>query len=142
MDFAKLLQVGRWLEPFPGSPSAIYLVAVAAFVVWTIACMVLYIGRRRIFAGRGALIGMTKRLGGYAIAIGWVGLFFLAMRYLAVPYLDVRFLLYLTILAAIGYLGFIAYYVRRHYPTRVAEVKAHDLRRRYAPTPKRKKRRR
>ena len=140
MNFANLIH--GWFDPFPESPTTVHYVAVSAFVVWTIASMVLYIRRRSIFAGRGALIGMTKRFGGYAIAIGWTGLFLAAMRYLAVPYLNIRFLFYLTILSAIGFLGFVAYYVRRHYPTRVAEVKAHDLRRRYASTPKRKKRRR
>lgn len=142
IQIQKLFVLGRWFDPFPPPPSPIYLVAVAAFVIWTIASLYLYFFRRRVFAGNGALIGMATRLGGYAITIGFVGLFFLAMRYLQVPYLDVRFLLYLTILSAIGFIIFIIYYLRRRYPARVAQVKALELRQRYGPERKRRKRKR
>ncbi len=141
MQPEKLLDLGRWFTPFPGPPGPLYLVATGAFLIWTIASVGLYAGRRRFFAGNGALIGMATRFGPYGIAIGVVGLFLLAMRYLDFPYLDARFLLYLTILAAIGYLGFLAYYLRRRYPARLAAVRAEELRRRYTP-PARKKRRR
>ena len=142
MQLAKLLEVGRWFEAFPGPAGPLELVAVVAFGMWTAASIYLYLARRKVFAGKGALIGMVTRLGPYAIAIGVLGLFFLAMRYFGVPYLSIRFLLYLTILTAVGYLGFVVYYLRFRYPRRVAEVRAFEMRRRYSPQPKRGKRRR
>src|SRR5438105_14724962 len=111
MDLRKLLEVGRWFDPFPEPPSQIYLFAVGVFVLWTIAAMVLYFFRRRLFVGRGALIGMVTRFGWYAIVIGWTGLFLLLMRYGGVPYLDIRFLLYVTILAAVAFVVFVGYYL-------------------------------
>ncbi len=140
MQLQKLLDLGRWFTPFPEPPSQIYLVAVVAFAIWTIVSVVLYIYRRRFFKGRGALIGVVTRLDPYAITIGGLGLFFLAMRYLGIPYFDIRALLYLTTLAAIGYLGFLVYYMYRRYPKRIAEVQAHALKQRYQPD-RRKKRR-
>jgi len=142
VQLQKLLDVGRWFDAFPGEPSQIYLVAVVFFLIWTIVSASVYYFRRKIFAGNGALIGMATRFGPYAIAIGLAGLFLLAMRYAGIPYISIRFLLYVTILAAIGYVGFLVYYLVRHYPARLAEVRAAEMRRRYAPERKRGKRRR
>lgn len=142
MHLEKLLEAGHWFNPFPGPPSSLYLLATTGFVLWTVASLFLYYFRRQIFAGNGALIGILTRFGPAAIAIGLTGLFLLAMRYAGIPYLSIRFLLYLTILAAIGYLGFLVYYFLRRYPARLAEVRAAELRRRYAPERKRGKRRR
>ena len=141
MHFEVLLNTGHWFEILPGPPSPFYLVVVAAFLAWTATSVYLYSFRRKTFLGNGALIGVVARFGPYAIAVGITGLFLLAMRFVEFPYLSMRFLLYLTILSAIGYLGFLVYYMYRRYPNRVAEVRAHDLRRRYAPERKRRKRR-
>ncbi len=142
MHLQELLDIGHLLDSFPGPPSPIYLVAAVVFLIWTSASLYVYYFRRKVFAGNGALIGMATKFGPYAIAIGVIGLFLLAMRYLGIPYISVRFLLYLTMLAAIGYVGFLIYYLVRRYPSRLAEVRAAEIRRRYAPERKRGKRRR
>jgi hypothetical protein len=142
VQLEKLLDVGRWFDAFPGPPSAIYLVAVIVFTAWTLVSVYVYYFRRKIFAGNGALIGMATRFAPYAIAIGLIGLFLLAMRYAGIPFISIRFLLYVTILAAVAYLGFLTYYLIRRYPARLAEVRAAEIRRRYAPERKRGKRRR
>jgi hypothetical protein len=137
---SKLIDPSRWFQPFPEAPGALYIVVAVAFIIWTIASILVYMRRRQLFAGNGALIGIVTRFGPYAITIGAIGLFLLAMRYLGVPYISIRFLLYVTVLAAIGYLGFLVYYLRWRYPSRLAAVRAEELRRRYAAS--RKKRRR
>jgi hypothetical protein len=141
VDYRRLLDVNHWFDPFVGPPSQLYLGLVVLFVLWTIVASAAYAFRRRFFRGNGARIGMATRFGPYAITIGGVGLFFLAMRYLQIPYFDVRFLLYLTILTAIGFVIFLAYYQTRRYPSRLAEVRAHELRQRYQPERRRKRRR-
>jgi amino acid permease len=140
VQFEKLLVPRWWFNPFPEPPSPIYLVAVVVFVLWLGASIAIYVFRRQLFAGNGARIGMATRFGPYSITIGAIGIFFLGMRYAEVPYVSIRFLLYATILVAIGYLVFLAYYVWRRYPLRLAEVRAHEQRRRY--TSERKKKRR
>ena len=140
MQPSKLLDLSRWFAPFPEPPGSIYLVAVVVFGLWTIASVLLYVRRRQLFAGNGALIGMGTRFGPWAILIGGIGLFLLLMRYLGVPYISIRFLLYVTILAAIGYVGFLIYYLRRRYPGRLAAVRAEEQRRRYAASRRRKRR--
>jgi amino acid permease len=140
LDLKKLVDVGRWFTPFPEPPSRLYLVVVAFFVVWTIISIYLYAFRGRVFARDGVLKGMATRFGWYAIWIGIVGLFFLAMRYAQIPYFDIRAFLYLTILVAVGFVGFLSYYLRARYPRRVAELRELELRRKYAPDPRRKRR--
>lgn len=142
MQLQQLLDLGHWFEAFPGPPGPLYLVLLVFFVVWTVVSLYLYWFRRTVFAGNGALIGIASRYGRYAIAIGLLGLFLLVMRYLGIPYLSIRFLLDLTVLAAAGYVIFLIYYMIARYPRRLAEVRAHDLRRQYAPSRKRAKRRR
>lgn len=141
MDPSKLFDLSRWFAPFPEPPGPLYLVAAVVFVIWTIASIVIYIRRRVLFAGNGALIGVVTRFGPYAITIGVTGLFLLIMRYAGIPYISIRFLLYLTILSAIGFIGFLVYYSQKRYPARVAAVRAEEIRRRYA-TDRRKKRKR
>jgi hypothetical protein len=138
---SKLIDLSRWFAPFPEPPGPLYLVAVVAFGLWTIASVFIYVRRRQLFVGNGALIGVVTRFGPWSIAIGGTGLFLLLMRYLGVPYISIRFLLYLTILTAIGFLGFLAYYFRQRYPARVAAVRTEEIRRRYS-ADRRKKRRR
>lgn len=142
LQIQKLLQPGHLLNWLPGPPSAFYLLIVAAFLIWTFASSYIYVSRRRLFIGNGASIGMATEFGPYAIAIGGIGLFLLLMRYLGVPYLSIRAILYLNVLVAIGFLGFLAYYVRVRYPARLAKVRSEEMRRRYAQERKRGKRKR
>ena len=133
--------ISGWFTPFPTAPSTLDLVAVVFFGLWTIASIAIYVRRRQLFAGNGALIGVITRFGPYAITIGVVGLFLLLMRYLSVPYISIRFLLYLTAISALGFVVFLVYYFRQRYPSRLAAIRAEELRRRYA-ADRRKKRRR
>ena len=63
------------------------------------------------------------------------------MRYAGVPYIDIRFLLYLSIVSPFAFAGFIAYYLRRHYPAQVQAIRAEEVRRRYAPKRNKKRQR-
>lgn len=142
VQFQGLLDPNHWFDPTPNPPTPAFFVGAAAFVIWTALSLYVYYFRRRIFAGNGALIGMATRFGPYAIAIGLIGLFLIAVRLAGIPYISIRALLYLTALAALGFLGFLVYYLIRRYPARLAEVRAGEMRRRYAPERKRGKRRR
>ena len=132
--------ISGWFTPFPERPSVLDLIAVVLFGIWTMASVFVYVRRRQLFAGNGALIGMGTRFGPWAILIGSIGIILLAARYAGVPYIDMRFLLYLTALSAIGFVVFLAYYLRRRYPARLAAVRAEEQRRRYAASRRRKRR--
>jgi hypothetical protein len=142
VELSKLFDLARWFNPFPEPPGILYIVALVAFGLWTIASIAVYLYRRRLFVGNGALIGIVTRFGPYAITIGGIGMFLLVVRFVGIPYISIRFLVYLTILAAIGYLVFLGYYLARRYPRRVAQVRAAEIRRRYTSTDRRKKKRR
>jgi len=139
MNFAALIDVSRWFEPFPSPVAWPEWAALVGFIIWTVGITLVYRFRRRVFAGNGALIGMGTRFGPYGISIGVLGLFLLACRFASVAYLSMRALLYLSILCVIGYVGYLGYYYRRHYPADLAAVRAQELRRRYT-APRRKKR--
>jgi amino acid permease len=141
VNFKDLFTISRWFNPFPEPPSPIYLFLIAFFVVWTAASIYVYRFRRRIFAGNGALIGVVTRFGPWAITIGAIGLILLAVRYAGIPYIEIRFLLYLALLSTVAFAAYIAYYLRRRYPRQLAAVRAEEVRRRYT-TERRKKRRR
>ena len=141
MELSKLLDLSRWFAPFPEPPGPLYLVAAFVFVIWTIASVVIFLRRRILFAGNGALIGVVTRFGPYAITVGSIGLFLLLMRYGGVPYISIRFLFYVAMLSAVGFSGFLVYYFQRRYPARLAAVRAEEVRRRYV-ADRRKKRKR
>lgn len=136
-----MLDLSRWFSSFPGPPGWLIPIALIVFILWTLTSCVVYFRRRQIFRGNGALIGMGTRFGWYAISIGLIGLFLVGMRYAQIPYLDMPFLLALDCVAGLSFLGFLVYYRWRHYPARRAQVQAHELRRRYAPERRRRKRR-
>lgn len=140
VNLSAVLDLGRWFDPFPGPSSPLHLLALVSFAIWTIASIGVYRFRRRIFVGRGAIIAVVTRFGPYAILIGGIGLFLLGARYASVPYLSIRFFFYLTILAALGFVGFLAYYRARRYPAFAARIRAAELKRRYEPPRKKKKR--
>jgi hypothetical protein len=135
--------VHGWFDPFPPPPTTLDLVLVVVFfALWTLASIGVYYYRRRLFAGNGALIGVATRFAPYAITIGFVGLFLIVCRVAEVPYISIRFLLYLTVLAAIAYVGFLIYYLRRRYPARLAAVRAEEVRRRYSSGDRKRRKRR
>ena len=137
----QVLDPNHWLNSFPPAPGWAIFVALIAFVVWTIVSSFVYIRRRQLFAGNGALIGMGTRFGWYAISIGIVGLLLILARYVQLPYVDMPLILLLDSLLAVGFLIFLIYSLRRRYPARLAAVRAHELRRHYAPERRRRKRR-
>jgi|GEM_PF-6498108 len=140
MNWTDLITVSRWFTPFPGPVGWPEWAALVGFILWTVASSIVFRFRRRFFVGNGALIGAGTRYGPYAIWLGILGLFLLGCRFATVPYVSIRFALYLSILAVVGYLGFLGYYFRKRYPADVAAVRAEETRRRYN-APRRKKKR-
>src|SRR5712692_5811336 len=92
VELSKLFDLSRWFNPFPEPPGILYLVALVAFGLWTIASIAVYLYRRRLFAGNGALVGIVTRFGPYGITIGGIGMFLLVMRFVGIPYISIRFL--------------------------------------------------
>lgn len=140
MNLAALFDLSRWFDAFPEPPGPLYLVGVIGFTVWTVAGIGVYRYRRRIFAGRGPVIRVAALFGPWAIVIGVTVLLLLGARYASVPYVSMRFLFYLSLLSAIGFIGFLGYYRYRYYPELVARIRAAELKQRYAPIRKKKRR--
>ena len=78
---------------------------------------------------------LRRRLSGrIAQAFMWafgVGLVFFAFRVMGLPGLGIRLWLYVTALGVAGVLGYVVYYLRRHYPEQLAAYEAQQLKRQY-----------
>lgn len=67
---------------------------------------------------------------GFIWAFG-IGLVFFAFRVMGLPGLGIRLWLYVAALGVLGVLGYVVYYLRRHYPAQLAAYEAQQLKRQY-----------
>lgn len=120
---------------FPGVFFDIYTGLLVAGLVASIYC---YLRRRPLSRGvtpRRHLLRTVAQGGMYLFTIG---LFLALMRYFQIPYLDMRILSYLLVLAAIGYAGYLTYYLSERYQLALYRFEHHEADRRYRVTAKRK----
>ena len=136
LQSAKLMDLAHWFDPNPGPPSPYYvLVALVLAAGLGIALYFSFVHVPRAYADHTFKAQVFGRFGkAFAILFG-LGLILALLRYVQVPYLSARFLLY-TDLAAAGLLAlFGVFYFSRLFPVKLAAYEAEALRRRYLPKP-------
>ncbi len=137
LDFSLLLNPGHWFDGNPGSASAWYWIPAVIFLAATIAGFYGYSYlRTNRFATHALHARMAEVSGIAAISFGLWGLFLLLMRFLGVGLLSTRIVLYLTLLAGVGMVGYAIYWYSRHYAGRLRAQQREEERKRYLPTPK------
>lgn len=129
------LDPGHWFDGTADPPSSLFAAVAAFFVVAFVASVLLYVRRRRIFAGDPVMIGLTVRLAPWLIGIAVVGLLFVASRYGQVPYLSARFLWVLCALAIFGILGYAVWFRQTQHQKRLDAFHEAQVRQRYIPRP-------
>ncbi len=139
LDPSLWLNPAHWLDGNPGSPSPYYLILVVFFALLAVAGGVSYSylrpGRFRDHALHARL---AEVVGMVAASLGLWGLFLLLMRYLNVGILSARILLYLTLLAVLGFAGYLIYFYFKRYPAKLTEYVRGEERKRFLPKPKEK----
>jgi hypothetical protein len=137
LDLSLLLNPGHWFDGNPGSASGWYWIPAFIFLAAVAAGFYSYFYLKdRRFATRQLHARMAEVAGIAAISFGFWGLFLLLIRFLGVGLLSARLLLYLTLLAGVGMIGYAIYWYIKRYPAKLlAHLKEED-RKRYLPTPK------
>jgi hypothetical protein len=137
LDVSLLLNPGHWFDGNPGSASSWYWIPALVFLVSIAAGFYSYYYlRERRFAAHPLHARMADVAGIAAIAYGFWGLFLLLMRFLGVGLLSARLLLYLTLLAGLGMIGYAIYWYSKEYPARLRTHLREEERKRFLPTPK------
>ena len=132
-EFGRLFSAEHWMDANPGQPSLFYAFIAFYFAAILGASAYLFINRARLFRQdpvRGAFATMALVAG---MCIAALGLFFVLMRYLTVPYLSVRILVYVLVLATLALAAYAAYFLYFRYPKAFVAYQEEAIRKRYAP---------
>jgi drug/metabolite transporter (DMT)-like permease len=133
--FDRLSPSHWWVDPTEPLDNPIYLVMAAALGLALVVAAFAWIAVPRLFADHRFRQRQVTRLAVTVFTFSAVGLLLLLFRWQAVPFFSKRLWLYLWWLAAIGTVGYIAYYLKRVYPSRLAAWEDAERRRRYLPKP-------
>jgi hypothetical protein len=137
IDWSLLLNPGHWFNGDPGSASIWYWIPGLIFLAALGAGLYsYYFLRTRRFATHALHARMAEVFGIAAISYGLWGLFLLLMRFWGIGLLSARILLYLTLAAGLGLIGYAIYWYRKNYAARLHTHMTEEVRKRFLPTPK------
>jgi hypothetical protein len=137
LDFSLLLDPGHWFNGNPGSASAWYWIPALIFLAAAGGGLYGYSYlRSRRFATHSLHARMAEVAGIAAVSFGLWGLFLLLMRFWNVGLLSARILLYLTLLAGLGLIGYAVYWYRKQYSAKLTAYLREEEHKRFLPTPK------
>ncbi|MBI3978639.1 MAG: hypothetical protein HY331_10695 [Chloroflexi bacterium] len=137
VDPLKWLSPAHWFEGEPGPPSILYVglaVLLALLLAGSLYAVIVLANRR--FASHRLHQRLVRRFGWTVFGLSLTGLLLVAARYLSLPLLSVRFLLYLVLVGLAGVAAFAGYYARFRYGAARSAHEAELLRLRYLPRPK------
>jgi hypothetical protein len=137
LDLSLLLNPGHWFDGNPGSASGWYWIPAFIFLAVVAAGFYSYYYlKARRFATHALHARMAEVAGIAALSIGFLGLFLLLMRFLGIGLLSARLLLYLTLLAGVGMIGYAIFWYNKKHPAKLQAHLREEERKRFLPTPK------
>jgi hypothetical protein len=127
----------HYLGTVPGSGEVFGPFAIAFAVVFAIgflACVIVYNGWGRSLFPNGVIFRMARKWGGWGVCVFGLGLFFFAIRALQInPFgFGKRAWLWISILLALAWIGWIVYDIVRNYQTQLSLHQEHVKKREYA----------
>ena len=142
IDFEQLIDPWYWFEaPFgPATPFTYAVMGLFALVM--IASAVVWVGRRRLFPGHRVKVRLAATYGPWFFGIAALGVFFVLMRAAESPILTARVLWLTCLLGLVGLAVYFARYLRIGYPIEVAAFERDEMRRKFIPKPKARRKRR
>jgi hypothetical protein len=142
VDFAQLLDPWYWFSGFTGPITPITYTLLGLFAVVMVASAVVWVGRRRWFPGHRVKVRLAATYGPWFFGVAALGAFFVLMRLADSPILTAR-VLWLACLVALVALGvYLVRYLRVGYPLELAAFERDEMRRRFIPKPKARRKRR
>lgn len=138
LDLPLLLETGYWFST-PGAPTPITYALIALFALLLLAGLFVWLRRRKLFPGQRVKTRLAAQLGPWFVGLATTGLLFLLLRLVEFPILSARVLWLLCLIAMLGIVAYVAWYMTRRYPAEVARLQRQEEMRRWIP--KRKARR-
>ena len=135
VDLSRLFSGEHWFDPNPGPPTQGYALLAFLFAAVLGASLYLYFKKGKLFGEHRLLLNLASQASIVGIVLGGVGLVLVISRFLTVPYLSARGLVYLTLIALVGVVVYYAYYLLRVLPSKLVRYEAETLRRKYLPKP-------
>ncbi|MDP2727331.1 MAG: hypothetical protein Q8P59_07280 [Dehalococcoidia bacterium] len=136
LDFGRLFSLFHWFQLRPGPPSSLYFVLMGIYAVGLGASAAYFVNVRSRFADNPYRMNVAWRVGLAAGLLCTFGLIFVGLRFWGIPYLSLRFWVYIITIGAVGLGVFLAYFFLRMYPTSLQAFEELQLRQRYLPKPK------
>jgi hypothetical protein len=130
----------RLLEDPRSVDSQIYLFILGFFGVIFLLGLVLSLMPDRLSGGHRLHRQLFARYGGWAAWLGATGLFVIALRYVNVPLFSKRLWTLVDLVAILAVAGYALWYRFARYPDDLADYEEDQRRRRYVPTPGRRRR--
>ena len=116
-----------------GAPPVAFGIMTGAFAVIFLISALAYWRRAKLAPTNPILRRFIRRAAKAAMWTSAIALFFAAMRYLEVPYLDPPIWLYLSVLAMIVTVGYFVYDRSERYPLAMWQLRHNDIERKYRP---------
>lgn len=136
LPFDKLLSADYLFNAEPGAPSIAYGIIGVLYLLLLVAGIVVYRYHDELAGDHHLKARLAKTAAIVGIVLGAIGVVLVGLRYLLVPILSARILIYLLVLVSLVLLGYFVYYALAVYPARLARFEADELRRRYLPRPR------
>lgn len=130
-----LLDPAHLFDPNPGPPSAVYFVYAAIFLI------VLGVGAYGYFVVWPTFGNRLRRyyadiLSRGAMIVGGIGLVIVVLRFLTVPVVSARILVYFWLVVTVAYSVFVVYFLYRIQPQRLREYQDAYTRAQFRPRPR------
>jgi len=136
----RLIDPSYWFEGSTAGPATPYSYAlIAFFAVVLAASLVVWLLRRRLFAGERVKMRLAAQLGPWFVTAAAIGLVSTLLRVAQFPILSARVIWLGALIALIGLLVYLIRYWRIRYPAELARVQREEQRQRFMPKPRRKR---
>lgn len=129
----------RYLTDNPsGYPGVFFDIFTGLLVVVMAVSIYVYIRRRKLAGGVTPKRHLYRNVAQAGMWFSGTGLFLAAMRYIQMPYLGMRLLTYVWLIALVIYAGYLTNYLSEHYPVAMSRFQEGVLDKKYRSAAKRR----
>lgn len=136
--FTSLFSTRYLLDDPTGFPGIFFDIFTALLIVVLAASIYVYINRRKLAGGVTPKRHLYRNVAQAGMWFSGTALFLAAMRYVQMPYLGKRLLIYIWFLALVLYLGYLTNYLSEHYPVAMRRFQEGVLDKKYRSGAKRR----
>ncbi|HEY3109181.1 MAG TPA: hypothetical protein VGL23_10545 [Chloroflexota bacterium] len=140
MNIERLIDPSYWFEGATAGPATPFTYAmIALFALALVASLVVWLMRRRLFAGQRIKTRLANQLGPWFVTAAAIGLLSTLLRVAQFPILSARLIWLAALLSLLGLVAYLLRYWRTRYPAELARIQRDEQRQRFMPKPRRKR---